>query len=201
MSIQMAKHSFIKAILSIVLTGTLAILQGQTLLTASLSIPGDAKILSESCGGPYQLVIRRGPDNTKITQITISDFGVALMGVDYNFPGGTTSYTMLLADTILIIPVNVINDGTIEGLESLNWGISFVTGTQTGSLTIESGIVDAYDVNIISNTDTIVWCRDLPYVLLASSDAEIHWTPASQFDDSIGTAATVRPHDIGWYVT
>jgi gliding motility-associated-like protein len=196
---QIAKHTFIKVILSVVLTGTLTFLQGQTLLTASLITPGDANILSENCGGPYQLVFRRGADNTTNTQITISDFGVALMGVDYNFPGGASTFTLLAADTILVIPINVINDGSTEGLESLNWGIAIVAGLQTGSITIESGIVDAYDVTILSPADTIIWCRDLPYVLLASSDANIKWSPSSVFDDSIGTSATVRPHEIGWY--
>jgi len=199
MSIKMAKHSFIKSIITIVLMGTLTILQGQTLLTASLNSPGGAGILSESCGGPYELVISRGSDNPDTTFIFISDFGDALIGVDYNFPPGSFPITMLPGDSVVIIPINVVNDGLIEGLETLFWEITFIAGTESGTINFETAIVDEYKVEILSTTDTIEWCRDIPYVLQASSEAEIHWSPSSVFDDSTGTVATVRPQDSGWY--
>ncbi len=182
-----------------VLVSTLTILQGQSLLTAALNTPGGAGILSESCGGPYELVIRRGSDNKDTTYVFISDFGNAHIVADYNFPNGSFPITMLPGDSVVTIPITVVNDGLPEGFETLFWEIAFLAGTESGTITLETGIVDQYQVEIQSATDTIVWCRDIPHILLANSDAEIHWSPSSEFDDSTGTAATVRPQNSGWY--
>lgn len=199
MSIKMAIHSLFRFILTGVLLSTFSLSQGQTMLTASLVTPGGAGILSEKCIGPYQLIIRRGLENKDTTLIFISDTGDAQAGVDYNFPPGAFPATMLPKDSILIIPVTVINDALAEGLETLSWEIAFLAGTNSGTITVETAIADAYSVHINSPSDTITWCRDLNYVLLATSDAEIHWTPSAEFIDSTGESATVRPHESGWY--
>src|SRR4030095_9788013 len=170
----MSKHSLPKFILSGLLLGILTILNGQTILTASLNSPGGAGILSESCGGPYELVIHRGSDNQDTTYIFISDFGVALAGQDYTFPPGSFPATMLPGDSILVIPIHVIADGSVEGLETLYWELAFQAGLESGAITLETAIVDEYEVEILSNTDTIKWCRDKQYVLQANSNAEIH---------------------------
>src|SRR5690349_4332701 len=115
MSIKMAKHSFIRFALSIVFFGTWTFLSGQVLLTASLNTPGGAGNLSERCSGPYELVIHRGPDNVDTTYIFISDFGVALSSIDYNFPPGAFPAVMFPEDSVLVIPIQVINDGLLEG--------------------------------------------------------------------------------------
>ncbi|MEP6794699.1 MAG: T9SS type B sorting domain-containing protein [Saprospiraceae bacterium] len=195
----MAIPTFTRFILTSVLLGILTLLQGQTLLTASLNTPGGAGILSEKCGGPYHLIIRRGVDNTDTTLIFISDLGAAQAGVDYNFPPGSFPVTMLPKDSVVVIPITVVNDALIEGLETLSWEIAFLAGTNSGTITLETAIADAYSVQINSATDTIKWCRNLPYVLLATSDAEIHWSPANVFIDSLGEAATVMPQESGWY--
>ncbi len=199
MSIKMAIPTLIRFILTSVLLGTLTLLQGQTLLTASLNSPANAGILSETCGGPYQLIIRRGLNNHDTTLIFISDLGVAQAGLDYNFPPGSFPATMLPKDSVVVIPINVVNDGLIEGLESLIWEIAYLAGTNSGTINLETSITDSYSVSINSPGDTIIWCRDIPYVLLASSDAEIHWSPSDVFIDSIGKAATVKPQESGWY--
>lgn len=199
MSIIMSKLSFPKLILSGLLLGILTILNGQTILTATLNTPGGAGILSESCSGPYELVIHRGSDNQDTTYIFISDFGVAHAGQDYNFPPGSFPATMLPGDSILVIPINVVSDGLNEGLETLYWELAYQAGLEFGSITLETAIVDKYEVEILSSTDTIQWCRDIQFVLQATSDAEILWSPSDVFDDSTGTAATVKPHDSGWY--
>ncbi|MGB3080430.1 MAG: hypothetical protein WBB31_15225, partial [Saprospiraceae bacterium] len=195
----MAIPTFTRFILTCVLLGTLTLLQGQSLLTASLNTPGGAGILSEKCGGPYQLIIRRSPINQDTTLIFISDLGVAQAGVDYNFPPGSFPITMLPKDTVKVIPVNVVNDALVEGLESLIWEIAYLAGTNSGTINLETSITDSYSVSINSPTDTIKWCRDIPYVLLATSDAEIHWSPSDEFIDSTGKASTVKPQESGWY--
>ncbi len=199
MSIKMAIPTFTRFILTSVLLGMLTLLQGQTLLTASLNTPGGAGILSEKCGGPYQLIIRRGLNNHDTTLIFISDLGVAHAGLDYNFPPGSFPVTMLPKDSVVVIPINVVNDALIEGLESLIWEIAYLAGTNSGTINLETSITDSYSVSINSPTDTIKWCRDIPFVLLASSDAEIHWSPSDVFIDSTGEAATVKPQESGWY--
>ena len=64
----MAKHSFLSIFTSMFLLGATG-LQAQVFLEASLSTPANAGILSESCGGPYALIIERGIDNTEATDI------------------------------------------------------------------------------------------------------------------------------------
>src|SRR5688572_2917087 len=199
MSAQMAKHSFIQLFVFIILAITSSGLQGQELLTASLNTPGGAGILAENCGGPYELVLRRGADNDTSTFISISGTGTAIIGLDYQFPPGSFPAEMAEEDSVLIIPITVIADGLNEGLESVHLQIAFLAGLESDVITLETSIVDEYEVEIHSTEDTIVWCRDIPFVLLASSDAEIFWTPAEFFDDSLGSAATVRPFESGWY--
>lgn len=200
MSIQMTKHSSIKIFLHLVFLSTVSLLQGQTLLTASLNSPGGAGILSENCGGPYELVIRRGVDNDTNTEIYISGSGVAILGTDYWFPGTNFPVLMQILDTVVVIPIAVVNDGFTEGSESVHLEIAFLAGLESDFISLETAIVDGYDVEIQSPTDTIVWCRNVPYVLQATTDAEeIFWSPANVFDDSLGTAATVRPFESGWY--
>ena len=55
-------------------------------IKATLDIPANAGIMSETCGNQYFLVIERDPDNVDTILIFISDNGVAQLGVDYNFP-------------------------------------------------------------------------------------------------------------------
>ena len=171
----------------------------QDLITASLSIPGNAGILSESCGGPYELIIRRSPTNDSSTTIFISGDGMATIGVDYQFPPNAFPVEMDPMDSIAVIPITVVADGIAEGAETVEMELAYLAGTESGFITLETSIVDAYEVEIQSG-DTIIWCRNVPYVLLATSNAEeIFWSPAEHFDDSLGTAATVRPFDSGWY--
>ncbi|MFZ1677445.1 MAG: gliding motility-associated C-terminal domain-containing protein [Saprospiraceae bacterium] len=195
----MAIPTFTRFILTSVLFSILTLLQGQTLLTASLNTPGGAGILSEKCGGPYQLIIRRGLNNHDTTLIFISDLGVAQAGQDYNFPPGSFPVTMLPKDSVVVIPINVVNDALIEGLESLIWEIAYLAGINSGTINLETSITDSYSVSINNLTDTIKWCRDIPFVLLASSDAEIHWSPSDVFIDSTGESATLKPQESGWY--
>ena len=200
MSQIMGKHSFSKFILSTVLICSAGILSGQTYLTASLNTPGNAGILSENCSGPYELVLRRGPDNDSSTFITISGTGSAVIGVDYQFPPGVFPADMAEDDSVLVVPITVINDGLTEGIETIILEIAFATGEIGDLITLETSITDAYEVEIDYPEDTIQWCRNVPFVLLATSNAEeIYWSPAGVFDDSLGTAATVRPFDSGWY--
>ncbi len=194
----MAKYLIRSLFLSLILAGWVPSMQGQTYLTASLSIPANAGVLAETCGGPYELIIVRGEDNPDTTLIFISDLGVAQAGADYNFPPGAFPLEMLPEDTIAVIPVNVVNDATPEGLETLIWEIAFLAGFESGVVNVESGIVDDYEVEIISPTDTIEWCRWAPLTLMASSTAEISWSPTFYFDDPFGAEVIARPFQSGW---
>ncbi|MDQ3017364.1 MAG: gliding motility-associated C-terminal domain-containing protein [Bacteroidota bacterium] len=198
MSKTMATQSFLKFLLSVLLISTLGFAQGQSYLVVSLNTPGDAGILSESCSGSYELVFTRGTDNQDTTLISLSELGTATLGVDYTVPA-IFPIEMLPNQNEVVVPITVINDGNIEGLETIRWAVAFQNGTVSDIVNFESAIVDEYEVIINSATDTIEWCRNVPYVLLASSDAEIHWEPSEFFDDSLGTAATVRPFNAGWY--
>lgn len=199
MSAKMAKHSFGKFIFSIVFLHTLTILQGQTLLTASINNPNNSGSLFESCAGPYELVLRRGPDNVNLTEIFVSGTGSAQLGTDYEFPVGSIPATMGVEDTILIIPIIVNDDGLTEGLETFILEIAFLTGIESDFINVSGTIEDGPVVEIESPSDTIQWCRDVPFVLLANSNVEdIFWSPASLFSDSLGTSATVHPLNSGW---
>jgi gliding motility-associated-like protein len=195
----MVKHPLLSFILSAILIGSFTGLNAQTSLTASLNTPANAGVLSESCSGPYTLVLERSKTNKETTFITISDLGVAQGGLDYSFPPGSFPLEMLPEDTVALIPVNVVEDGLAEGLESLTWEIAFLTGIESGVITFESGISDDYDVEILSPNDTIQWCRFAPLQLSASSTAQIHWSPTFSFDDPQGAEVTVRPFLSGWY--
>ena len=195
----MSKHSvysFFLFCLSFLVVSDLA---GQTYITASLRTPGNTGVMAERCGSPYELVLRRGPDNDSMTFVFVSGAGTATIGVDYTFEDGTNPVEMQPGDTVAIMPINVVDDGLNEGTESVHFEIAFLAGTFSDFITLETSIADEYSVEI-QGPDTIAWCRDVPYVLLAQSDAdEIFWSPSSVFDDSLGTAATVRPVDSGWY--
>ncbi|MDZ4748724.1 MAG: gliding motility-associated C-terminal domain-containing protein [Saprospiraceae bacterium] len=194
----MAKHSFYSIFTLLFLLGATGI-QAQTFLEASLSTPANAGILSESCGGPYALIIERGDANIETTDIFISDIGAAQIGVDYTFPDGTFPLQMLPTDTVVVIPITVINDGSPEGFETLSWEIAYLAGLESGIVTVETGITDSYDVEILTSADTIQWCRYAPLQLTASSTAEINWSPTFSFDNSTGAEVTVRPFLSGWY--
>ena len=199
MTERIANHPILSLFLALFMAGNFSGLLAQPLINASLNTPANAGIVSESCSGPYSLVIERGITNNDTTLISISDFGDALMGVDYTFPPGTFPLQMLPTDTVVIIPVTIINDGSPEGFESLAWNIAFLAGTESGTITVESGITDEYDVEILSAEDTIEWCRFVPLTLNASSTAEIHWSPTFAFENPTGTTATVSPFLSGWY--
>ena len=130
--------------------------------------------------------------------IFISDLGVATSGADYNFPPGAFPLEMLPTDTVVVIPITVVDDGIPEGLETLGWEIAFLAGIESGVVNLESGIADDYEVDIISPTDTIVWCRYAPLPLMASSTAEISWSPSFAFDNPNGAEVTIRPFLSGW---
>ena len=195
----MAKRSFYSIILPLFLLGIVNCLQAQPALKAYLNTPANAGVLAENCVGPYELVIERGATTEPTIEIFISDGGVAQLGLDYTFPNGTFPLTMLPEDTVVIIPVTVINDGTPEGLESLSLEIAWLAGIESGVVTIESGISDSYDVEILTPGDTIQWCRYAPLQLTASSTAEIHWSPTFSFENPTGPEVTVRPFLSGWY--
>ncbi len=195
----MAKHPLFSTLISILFFGALTGLQAQTYLTASLSTPANAGILSERCGGPYALVLERGEDNPESTFIVISDLGDAQVGIDYAFPPGVFPLEMLPTDTVVVIPITVFDDGLPEGLESLAWEIAYLAGVESGTINVTSAITDEYDVEILSPTDTIQWCRYAPLQLTASSTAEINWSPTFSFDNPVGAAVTVRPFLSGWY--
>jgi gliding motility-associated-like protein len=193
----MAKRTFYSIgllVLSMVFTS----LRAQDIITASLNTPANAGILSESCSGPYALVIERGATTDTIL-IFISDIGEALSNTDYNFPPGSFPITMLPEDTVAIIPIDVITDALPEGFETLGWEIAYLAGEESGFITLESGITDQYDVEILTSGDTIQWCRYAPLQLTASSTATIQWSPSFSFDPSTGAEVTVRPFLSGWY--
>jgi gliding motility-associated-like protein len=199
MTERIANHPILSLFLALFLAGNISGLQAQPLLQASLSTPANAGIVSESCTGPYFLVFERGETNDDTTLISISDFGDAIMGVDYTFPPGTFPLQMLPSDTTVIIPVTIINDGSPEGFEILAWTIAFLAGTEAGTITVESGITDEYEVEILSAEDTIEWCRFVDLTLNASSTAEIHWSPTFSFQNPTGSTVTVSPFLSGWY--
>lgn len=199
MSTSMAKHSLSTIFISVILLGALSSLNGQDLLTAALNTPAQAGVLAESCGGPYELVIQRGAGNQDTTFIFISDSGDAQIGVDYNFTSVNFPIEMLPSDTVVVIPIEVTADGLPEGLESLSWEIAYLAGIESGVINLQTGIVDEYEVEILSPTDTIQWCRFAPLQLTASSTAEIHWSPTFSFDTAVGSEVTVRPFLSGWY--
>ncbi len=195
----MSKHFFIRLLFFTGSLVTFSSLQGQAFLQVSLQTPGNAGVLSERCGGPYALVFTRGEDNPDTTFIFISDLGVALSNQDYNFPAGSFPVRMLPQDSVVIIPIDVIQDGFAEGIESLIWEIAFQTTTAADILNFSSAIVDDYEVQILSATDTIAWCRNNPLPLEASANGNIHWSPAAYFQDSLGALAVVSPYASGWY--
>ncbi len=168
-------------------------------IKATLDIPANAGIMSETCGSQYFLVIERDPDNVDTILIFISDNGVAQLGVDYNFPPGAFPLQLLPSENVAVIPVTIVQDGLPEGLESISWEIAFLSGENSGFVTVESGITDDYDVEILTSADTIEWCRYAPLTLTASSNAEIHWSPTFAFESSVGPEVTVRPFLPGWY--
>lgn len=195
----MTKHSLFSIITFWFLLGASGIQAQQ--LVVSLSTPANAGILSESCGGPYSLIFDRRLGNNETFDITvnITDLGAAQMGIDYTFPVGTFPLLILPLDSVVVIPITVINDGSPEGFETLIWQFDFQVGSETGTKNLAIGITDSYDVEIQSTEDTIQWCRYAPLQLTASSTAEIHWSPTFSFDNSTGSEVTVRPFLSGWY--
>jgi gliding motility-associated-like protein len=195
----MVKHSFNYLLLLLVLLASAATAFAQPAIKATLNTPANARNLSESCGGPYELVIERDLSNVDTVFISIQDLGVALGGLDYNFPAGTFPMTLLPNQNLRVIPVTVVSDGLPEGTETLIWKISYKAGPLMKTITINSSIVDDYDVQIVSATDTIKWCRYAPLTLQATSASEIHWSPSPAFDPATGAEVTVRPFASGWY--
>ncbi len=194
----MAKYLLNSLLFSVFLIGMVAGANAQSLLKASLSIPANAGILSETCDGPYALIFERGEDNTETTEIFLSDLGVAQGTLDYNFPPGSFPLQMLPTDTIVIIPVFVVDDGLPEGIESLIWEIAFLAGIESDVINIESAIADKYEVEINAPSDTIEWCRYAPLQLMATSSSEITWSPTFYFEDPIGSEVTASPFLSGW---
>ncbi|HEX5111989.1 MAG TPA: hypothetical protein VFV79_04025, partial [Saprospiraceae bacterium] len=198
MSDTMTKHSF-KHLLTFlaILTFPVAMF-AQPAIKVTLNTPANTGTMSESCGGPYELIIERDPSNSDTVLITLEDLGVAQNGVDYNFPAGTFPITLLPSQSILVIPIAIVSDGP-EGTESIIWNLHYKAGPLVKTITINSSIVDAYDVQIVSATDTIKWCRYAPFTLQANSASQIQWSPSPAFDPATGGNVTVRPFASGWY--
>ncbi len=195
----MTKHSLKNLFNLLVLIASAVTGFSQPPIKATLNTPANAGNLSESCGGPYELVIERDPSNVDTIFISLQDMGVALEGLDYNFPAGTFPMTLLPEQDLQVIPVAVVNDGLPEGQESLIWNISYQAGPIKKVITINSSIVDDYEVQIVSATDTIKWCRFAPLTLQATSTSTIQWSPSPAFEPATGAEVTVRPFASGWY--
>jgi len=199
MSSTMVKNSFHSFLILPVLIASVVTGFAQPAIKATLNTPANAGNLSESCGGPYELIIERDPSNTDTVFISLQDLGVALGGLDYNFPVATFPITLLPDENLRVIPVTVVNDGLPEGTESLIWKISYKAGPLMKMFNITSSIVDDYEVEIVSATDTIKWCRFAPLTLQATSASEIQWSPSPAFEPMTGAEVTVHPFASGWY--
>jgi hypothetical protein len=82
----------------------------------------------------------------------------------------------------VIVPVVVVNDGLPEGPESLIWEIHYEAGPLKKTITINSLIIDANDVQIVSTSDTIQWCRFAPLTLQATSSFTHSMVSCTAFD-------------------
>ena len=199
MSSTMVKHSFNHLLTFLVLLTFAVTGFSQPAIKVTLNTPANAGNLSESCGGPYELVIERDPSNVDTVFISIQDLGVALNALDYNFPSGTFPMTLLPLQTLRVIPVSVVSDGLPEGTESLIWKVAYKAGPLMKTITLNSSIVDDYEVQIVSATDTIQWCRYAALTLQANSASIIQWSPSPAFNPATGAEVTVRPFVSGWY--
>ena len=198
MSDTMTKHSFKHLLTFLVILAFPVAMFAQPAIKVTLNTPANTGNMSESCGGPYELIIERDPSNSDTVFITLEALGVAQNGIDYNFPPGTFPITLLPTQSILVIPISIVNDGP-EGTESIIWNLNYKAGPLVKTITINSSIVDDYDVQIVSATDTIKWCRYAPFTLQANSASQIQWSPSPAFDPSTGGQVTVRPFVSGWY--
>lgn len=199
MSCTMTKYSPKHILISLVFMLFAAVGFTQPAIHVTLNTPGDAGSLSEGCASPYELIIERDPSNTDTVFITLEDLGVALNGVDYNFPAGTFPITMLPSQSSLVIPISVVSDA-IEGTESILWELHYKAGPLVKVITINSSVVDDYEVQIISPpNDTIKWCRYQAYTMEATSNGLVQWSPDYVFDPSTGNQVIARPDVSGWY--
>ena len=195
----MVKFSFNPLLFLLVFLGSAVATFAQPALKATLVTPANNGVITENCTGANFLVFERDSSNHDTIFITIQDLGVALMGVDYNFAPGTFPLTFLPTLSAVIVPVVVVNDGLPEGPESLIWEIHYEAGPLKKTITITSLIIDNNEVQIVSTSDTIQWCRFAPLTLQATSASPIQWSPAPAFDPATGAEVTVRPFTSGWY--
>lgn len=193
----MSKASFAAVFFFLLFLGQLP-LQAQDLLRATLVTPAQTGILAETCSGPYQIVLTRGADNSESTEIFISTSGSATINTDFDF--GTTIFPVIMDEgtTEVIIPIEVVNDGTPEGAETLEIELAFLAGVQSGDITLSTLIVDAFDVTI-EGPDTVQACQYQPITLTATGEGEIHWFPEELFDPNTGNSATLTPIASAWY--
>jgi gliding motility-associated-like protein len=145
-------------------------------------------------------VLTRSAVNTLFTEVYVSSEGEAMIGDDFQFPIGAFPAQLAVGQTQVVIPITVIIDGLTEGPETLILELASLAGVDDDVVNVEATIVDEYDVEIESPTDTIQWCRDVPLVLLANANTEnIVWGPNEFLLDSLGTSATVVPVNSGWF--
>ncbi len=168
-------------------------------LEVFFNTPANAGIMSETCSGPYELVFVRDPGNVETIEIFFSATGQAQANLDYTFSGPGFPIIMSPEETVVTVTVNPVDDGLIEGFEDILWEFAYLSGQKSDVAFIETGIIDAYSVEITSINDTLPWCRFEPLVLQAVSDATIHWSPSPAFDPTSGPEVTVRPFVSAWY--
>lgn len=193
----MSKASFAAILFISLFLGQLP-LQAQDILRATLVTPDESGVLAETCAGPYQIVLTRGADNSEGTEVFISTIGDATILVDFDF-GATVFPILLPAGTNEVsFPINVINDGVLEGIESIEIEIAFLAGKQDGFIQLSTSIIDGYSVEI-DGPDTVQACQYQPLALSATSTTEIFWYPEELFDPSSGPNATLYPIASAWY--
>ena len=162
MTFTMLRNSPYSLILCLLISLSFTSIQGQSFINISLVTPGNAGYLSENCGGPYQLLLERTPGNEDTILVTI-DFigGGAVYGEDYFFSPDPFPLILLPGQNQILLDIIVIDDGIPESFEGVAWNFNYTNGTNSATLHLKTGVIDAYAIEF--TLDTIRTCRGSNY--------------------------------------
>lgn len=150
----------------------------------SLSAIGSFDYYVEGCINPDELNLNLsnplGEDLTLDVQIA----GSATAGVDYNL-NLPDSVTFTAGQTNLNFPINIINDGVLEGTETIE--LTFVYDFGCGAFdfaTIVLEIKDEPDFFAVNGLDTLFVCNGNSVQLTAEGAQTYSWTPVLNLSSS-----------------
>ncbi|MFK8005928.1 MAG: choice-of-anchor L domain-containing protein [Saprospiraceae bacterium] len=145
----------------------------------SLSAIGSFDYFVEGCTNPDQLNLNLSNPLGEDLTLNVQVAGTATAGTDYNLTI-PSSVTFTAGQTNLNFPIDIINDGVIEGTETIELTFVYDFGCGTFDFaTVVLEIKDEPEFFVANGMDTLFVCIGSTVQLTAEGASTYSWSPAA----------------------